>query len=363
MTMILPHIERLPGYAQGEQPPDGTQAIRLNLNESSYPPSPEVVKALQSIPEETLRRYPDAKCDKLRTALAKHYGVREEQTFCSNGSSEIISLVMKVFIGPHGKLAIPDPSFPLYHSVAASYQAECIGIPTRSDFSIDVAHLIHSGAQAVVLVNPNAPTGLLLPIEDVERLVREFTGLVILDEAYIDFAKTDASAVSLIARYSNLLVIRTFSKAYALCGARIGYCFGNERLIAALEKGKDVYNVDAISRELALAALNDQSYMRATTDAIKRTRDRFSGQLASQGFIVVPSHTNFLLCKPPAGSGCPIAEELYDTLMKQNIYVRYYKNPRLRDYLRITIGTDAEMDAVLMAMGQILEQNGKKCDE
>ncbi|GED69541.1 histidinol-phosphate aminotransferase [Brevibacillus reuszeri] len=356
MTMILPHIERLSGYAQGEQPPEGTNAIRLNLNESSYPPSPEVIKALKSIPEETLRRYPDAKCDKLRSALAKHYGVREEQTFCSNGSSEIISLLMKVFIGPRGQIAIPDPSFPLYHSAAASYQVECIGIPTLDDFSIDVEHLIDSSAQAVVLVNPNAPTGLLLSMENVERLVRDFKGLIILDEAYIDFASGEASAISLIDRYPNLLVIRTFSKAYALCGARIGYCFGNEKLIAALEKGKDIYNVDSISRELALAALNDQSYMQATTDAIKRTRNHFSEQLTRQGFTVVPSHTNFILCKPPAALGYPTASELYEILMAQNIYVRYYQQRRLREYLRITIGTDAEMDAVLLAMSQILGQ-------
>lgn len=362
MTMILPHIERLPGYAQGEQPPDGVKAIRLNLNESPYPPSPEVMKALGTITEESLRRYPDAKCDKLRAALAKQYNVREEQTFCSNGSSEIISLLMKVFIGPLGQIAIPDPSFPLYQAVAASYQVNCLTIPTRDDFSIDSERLQHSGAQAVVLVNPNAPTGILLPLTEIERLVKEFAGLVVVDEAYIDFAESGSSALPLINRYPNLLVVRTFSKAYALCGARIGYCFGNEQLIAALEKGKDVYNVDSISRELALAALGDQDYMQETIKAIKRTRARFTEQLRKSGFTVLPSQSNFLLCKPPTGPSSLTSSELYAKLMDQHIYVRHYRQPRLAEYLRITIGTDEEMDILLQALLQIMGQIGNECD-
>lgn len=362
MTMILPHIDRLSGYAQGEQPPDGVKAIRLNLNESPYPPSPEVMKALRAIAEESLRRYPDAKCDKLRAALAKQYNVQEEQTFCSNGSSEIISLLMKVFIGPLGQIAIPDPSFPLYQTVAASYQVKCLTIPTRDDFSIDCEQLQYSGAQAVVLVNPNAPTGILLPLTEVERLVKEFAGLVIVDEAYIDFAETGSSALPLIKRYPNLLVVRTFSKAYALCGARIGYCFGNEQLIAALEKGKDIYNVDSISRELALAALCDQDYMQETIKAISQTRERFTEQLRKNGFTVLPSQTNFLLCKPPTGPGCLISSELYSKLMEQHIYVRHYTQPRLAEYLRITVGTDEEMDILLQALLQIMGQIGNECD-
>lgn len=356
MKMILPHIERMSGYVQGELPPDGAKAIRLNLNESPYPPSPQVLKVLGEIGEETLRRYPDSRCDELRAELALQYGVKEEQTFCSNGSSEIISLIMKVFIGPLGQIAIPDPSFPLYHSVAAGYQSNCIPVPTRGDFTINIDALLNSGAQAIVLVNPNAPTGLLLPREEVIRLVNEFSGLVIVDEAYIDFAESESSMVPLIGNYRNLLVLRTFSKAYGLSGARVGYCFGDEQLIAALDKGKDVYNVDAINRLLALAALRDQSYMIETTNAIKQTREKFAKQLISLGFSVVPSQTNFILCTPPVNDGGPSAYELYEKLMAQGIYVRYYQQPRLQAMLRITIGTEDEIESICRALTQLLGQ-------
>lgn len=248
MTIVLPHIEQMPGYAEGVQPLPEAGAIRLNLNESPHPPSPQVLKALREITEEQLRRYPDSRCEELRAELAAQYGVKVEQTFCSNGSSELISLLMKVFVGPEGKVAIPAPSFPLYHSVAAGYQATCIKVATRDDFSIDGEALRKSGAQAVVLVNPNAPTGLLLSQAEVIHLVEGMDGLVVVHEAYMDFADSDESVISLIDRYPNLLVLRTFSKSYGLCGVRARYSFGHERLIAALEKGKDVYNVDAIAR-------------------------------------------------------------------------------------------------------------------
>ena len=355
MTMILPHIEKMPGYVEGVMPSAGTKAIRLNLNESPYPPSPHVQSALQEIGEEVLRRYPDSRCEQLRAELAANYGVKAEQTFCANGSSEIISLIMKVFVGPEGKIALPDPSFPLYHSVAAGYQAKCIAVPTREDFSIDVDKLRETGAQAVVVVNPNAPTGLMLAKTELIRLLESMDGLVIVDEAYMDFADSDESVISLVDQYPNLLVLRTFSKSYGLCGVRVGYGFADERLITALEKAKDVYNVDAIARHLALAALRDQSYMKETTGRIKRTRAVFSKQLESLGFSVIPSQTNFILCQPPAKAEGQSARELYEKLMEQGIYVRYYQLPRLADMLRITVGTEAEMEEVYAALSRMIE--------
>lgn len=354
MTLILPHIERLTPYALGDLPPEGSAAIKLNQNESPYPPSPLVLEALRTLGEEELRRYPDARCMQLRAALSQLHGVKDEQIFCGNGSSEIISLIVKGFIGPNRRLALPDPSFSLYHTVAASYQASSIAVPTRNDYTVDPGLLMDSGADAIVLVNPNAPTGHLLPLEEVERLVNRFPGLVVIDEAYIDFADPNATAIPLVDRYPNVIVVRTFSKAYALCGARVGYCIAAEPLIAALEKSKDIYNINAISRKLALAALEDREYTMRTVAAVKATRDGFIAELRSLGFDVIPSQTNFVLCTPPAGDGQPDARAWYQSLLERNIYVRHFEHPRLADKLRISIGTDEEMAAVTAVLRALL---------
>lgn len=363
MNLILPHINQMKPYASGAQPHNASRAVKLNLNECLYPPSPHVLEVLRTVDGESLQRYPDRLCYELREALSIHYNVSLEQTFCGNGSSEIITLLFHVFIGSQHRIAVPDPSFPLYYTVASIHQVECIKVPTRDDFSIDVDLLLASGAQAVILVNPNAPTGKVLPLSEVERLVSQFDGLVVVDEAYIDFAETGQSAIPLINRYSNLIVIRTFSKAYSLCGARVGYCFSNEALIAALEKGRNLFNVNAISQKLALAALQDQEYLKRTVTAARRIRDTFSAKLQNIGFNVIPSQTNFILCSPPSNSRGDEALRLYEELMRKNIYVRYFDSDRLRDYLRISVGAENEMailfDAICEWLGlETLARNG-----
>jgi len=355
MSIVLPHIERLSAYPLGDHPPEGVAAIKLNQNENPYPPSARVVDALRSFPEEALRRYPDATCRRLREAIAIRLDVQPEQTFCGNGSSEIISLIMKVFVGSNGKVAIPDPSFTLYHTVAASHQAICQNVPTHSDFTIDIDALLANDVQAIVLINPNAPTGLLLSLTEIERLVNDFPGLVVVDEAYIDFAPPDASAIPLTSRYPNLLVLRTFSKSFALCGARVGYCVGNTALIAALEKGKDIYNVNSLSQRIALAALQDETYTNMTIQAVCRTRDAALLRLEQLGMNPLPSKTNFILCSLPAESPTSLtAADLYRRLLERGIYTRHYPHPRLADKLRISIGTDAEMDLLFKAIADLI---------
>lgn len=353
-TLILPHIERLSPYPMGERPPEGIRTIKLNQNESPYPPSPLVLKALRSIGEEELSRYPDAVNGGLRAVLAERFGVNAERIFCGNGSSEIISLIMKVFVGAQRRVALPDPTFALYATAAAVHQAECIAVPTDSDYAISIDGLLNSGADAVVLVNPNAPTGRTLPPAEVERLVSRFPGLVIIDEAYIDFAPEGTSALPLLGRYENVLLLRTFSKCYALAGARVGYCFGAEPLIAALEKSKDSFNVNAVSAKLAAAALQDREYAKRTAAAVCRTRDWFASGLQALGFRVVPSHTNFVLAEPPSGPGAPTARELYGKLLERGIYVRYFDHPRLADKLRISIGTDEELAVCMAALSELV---------
>ncbi|MFD0712452.1 histidinol-phosphate transaminase [Paenibacillus sp. GCM10027626] len=351
---ILPHIDALTTYALGEQPPEGTTALKLNQNESPYPPSPGVLNALRTFAEEQLRRYPDPGCVQLRQLIAQQLGIEWQQVFCGNGSSEIISLFFKVFVGPGGRVAIPDPTFSLYHTTAASFQASCIAVPTRDDFTIDVDALLAADAKAVVLVNPNAPTGLLLAAEEVERLVQSFDGLVLIDEAYIDFSPQHASALPLLQKYNNVIVLRTFSKAYALCGARVGYCAASRELIAALEKGRDIYNVNAISRSLALAALQDTAYLKWTVEQTVKNRSQFIRQLQQMNFDVLPSETNFVLCRP---SGAMTAERIASELTRRNIFIRHFPHPRINEWLRISIGTGAELEQLLKTLAEITGQS------
>jgi histidinol-phosphate aminotransferase len=355
MSLILPHIDRISRYALGVMPEDPVNALKLNQNESPYPPSPQVHEALLGFGSEELRCYPDGASRMLREALADRYGVEPEQTFCGNGSSEIISLIMKVFIGSGRTVALPDPTFELYHSAAYGYQAGIRRVPLNREFEVDADGLLKSAADAMVLVNPNAPTGRLLPGEEVRRLVSGFDGLVVVDEAYMEFAEPDASAVPLIREFPNLIVLRTFSKAYGLCGARVGCCFADKRLIGALEKGKDIYNVNAVSGKLALAALRDRSYTDKTVALVKRTRDKFSERLQKLGFLVIPSSANFLLCTPPAErKGEMDAGTLYGKLLERGIYVRYFgQHPRLCDKLRISVGTEADMERLSAVLQEL----------
>ncbi|WP_409342667.1 histidinol-phosphate transaminase [Paenibacillus sp. MBLB4367] len=357
MSLILPHIERLAAYEAGDYLEAGGDAIKLNQNESPYPASPKVVAALRSIAEEELRRYPDGRSGLLRSALAHRLGVEENRLFCGNGSSEIIALLFKLLIAPHSRVAMPDPTFMLYHTAAAVNEIETVPVPVNEDFTIDPDRLSESKANAIVLVNPNAPTGLLLPLKRIELLLQRFSGLVIVDEAYIDFAESGSSVLPLIGRYPNLIVVRTFSKSYALCGARVGYCIADAAIVAALDKGRDVFNVNAVSQKLALAALEDEAYMQRTVEAIRRTRKVFCRELVELGFEYIPSQTNFVLCGPMAERcGKVNARLVYEELQQRNIYVRYLKHPRLVNKLRVSIGTDAEMAVLLKELRRIVEQ-------
>ncbi|WP_028563071.1 histidinol-phosphate transaminase [Paenibacillus pinihumi] len=353
MNYVLPHIDKLEPYKSGAMPKDHERAIRIHLNESPYPPSPEVLAALQHTPADILHCYPDPQCTELRQALADLYEVESSQVFCGNGSSELIGLLFRTLIGEQRRVAIPYPSFALYENVAASFQSEVIRMPTAEDFSIDIDQLLACNADAIVLVNPNAPTGLLLPASEVERLARGFDGLVVVDEAYMEFVETDESVIPLIRELPNLLVMRTFSKAYALCGGRVGYVLGNSSLISAFDKGRNSYHLNTLTQRLALAALKDQQYMKSSAAAVRQTRDAFSRQLAELGFTVFPSQTNFVLCTPPADSRLT-AFEWTERLMEQEIYVRYFNADRLRDKLRISIGTNEQMDRVITQLKAIL---------
>lgn len=355
MSFVLPHIMNMPRYQTGLAPQPGRRAVKLNQNENPYPPSPRVSQALLSTDAELLRLYPGESINRLRSALAAFHGVSPNQVFVGNGSSEIISLIMKIFVGSGGSVAVPDPTFGLYQTAAWSQGAKAVKVPLNSRYEVDVDSLVNSRSQAAILVNPNAPTGLILDEGAVAHLAGHFRGLVVVDEAYMDFAgQQAASAAALIRERPNLIVLRTFSKAYSLSGARVGYCLGCPELIAALDKGKDIYNVNSLSAQLALAALEDRVYFRDTVDKIIRTREEYTGRFRAAGFGVLPSSANFLLCQAPGIEEPSRAVQLYEGLAKQDVYVRYFDHPRLADKLRISVGTGEEMDLMWKALLRLI---------
>lgn len=354
MSFVLPHIRNLPRYQTGMSPRAGELAVKLNQNENPYPPSPRVQEALLSADPSVLRLYPGESVEWLRDRLAALHGTVPEQVFIGNGSSEIISLIMKVFVGAGGAVSVPDPTFGLYQTAAWAHGAEVRRVPLHSRYEVNVDGLLAGGSKAVILVNPNAPTGLLLGSGQVEELVNGFPGLVVIDEAYMDFAPTGCSAMELLVRHNNLIVLRTFSKSYSLSGARVGYCVADPELIAALDKGKDIYNVNALSALLALAALEDRDYLQQTVRKIIQTREAYLRRFEAAGFSVLPSSANFLLCRVPVEGNTREALRLYEGLAERGVYVRYFDHPLLKDKLRITVGTDCEMERLWQVLESIL---------
>jgi histidinol-phosphate aminotransferase len=338
------NIEAMAGYTPGEQPAPGDRVIKLNTNENPYPPSPRVVEAVRALDPDRLRRYPDPMANRVRDLVGRMFGVRRENVLCGNGSDELLTLVTRAFVGPGERMAYPTPTYSLYPVLAEIEGAVALEIPTLDNFATPLEALTLADARLLILCNPNAPTGVFTPPEAVADLADRFKGVVVVDEAYVDFAPTDC--MRLATERPNVLVLRTLSKSYSLAGLRFGYAVGAAPLIAGLEKVKDSYNVDAISIELALAALGDQAWMQTHVAKIRSQREHLAAGLAELGFEVTPSEANFILARAPGGK----AEDLYKALKARGILVRYWNLPRLADKLRITVGTPAENDALLSAL-------------
>jgi len=347
MSYIRKNIDAMTGYTPGEQPAPGDRFVKLNTNENPYPPSPRVMEALRAVTADRLRRYPDPAANKVRDIVAKMCGVARENVLCGNGSDELLTLVIRAFIGVGGGLVYPVPTYSLYPVLGAIQAARVIDVPTLPDFSVPIEAIARVTARAMLLCNPNAPTGVFLPVDAVERIARRFCGVVIVDEAYVDFSADNA--MRLAAALPNVIVLRTLSKSYSLAGLRFGYAVGPAPLIAGLEKVKDSYNVDAVSIELAAAALEDRAWMLANVEKVRSERARLAARLAELGFAVTPSEANFILAGVPGGSG----QAWYEGLKSRGILVRWWNLPRLADKLRITVGTPEENDALLAAVGEM----------
>jgi histidinol-phosphate aminotransferase len=339
-----PNIERMTGYVPGEQPAPGERVIKLNTNENPYPPSPRVMEAIRAFDPEGLRRYPNATADAFRDQAAKLHGVGRDQIVAGNGSDEILAMLVRAFVGPGQAIAWPDPTYSLYLVLADIQDARGVALPWAPEWQLPVDALLASGAQAIFFANPNAPSGTVVPPDTVRALARRFGGLVLVDEAYVDFATGDC--VTLVRELPNVVVSRTLSKGYSLCGLRLGYAIAAPDIVDRLMKVKDSYNCHAIAITAGRAALEDQTHAAAGWQAVKRERDRLTGELTRRGWQVIPSQANFLLASVPGGD----AGALYRQLKQQGILVRYFDRPGLDDKLRITVGRPDENDALLAAL-------------
>lgn len=337
------------GYVPGEQP--RTQdVIKLNTNENPYPPSPKAIEALRALPESALRKYPDPVSLRLREACAERYGYPgPEWVIAGNGMDELLALAVRTFTDPGDRVLSPYPTYILYETLATLHGADIGLVDLDDDFQL-TEEFFHRPARLCFLPRPNSPSGVCPPREAVERLCRGFAGLVVIDEAYVDFA--DDHCMDLPQRFDNAIVMRTFSKSFSLAGMRLGVAVAHPDVIAEFMKTKDSYNLNAFSQAAGLAAFLDYDHMRENAEKVRRTRARLVAELEELGFVVPPSQANFVLAR---WSGEPSAREIYLKLKARNIFVRYFHARRLDDALRITVGTDAEIDALLSALRDIVD--------
>ena len=342
---IKKSVMAMQGYIPGEQTTD-SRVIKLNTNESPYPPSPAVQEALRNLNVDTLRLYPDPVSLALRRKIAALHGSGPDNVFVGNGSDETLALCSRAFVEDDGAIGYFEPSYSLYPVLAQIRAVTARPVALGPDF--EWAMPADYQASLFFMTTPNAPTGIQYPKSAIRAFCIRLHGVVVLDEAYVDFAREHCMDLAL--ECDNVLVLRTLSKSYALAGLRLGYVVGAAPLIAALFKIKDSYNVDRITQAAALAALSDQAHMRALVERIRTTRRRTTAELERLGFRVFPSETNFLWVKPPRLA----AAEIYQRLRKQNILVRHFPGDLTGTHLRISIGTDAQMDALLAALTAIL---------
>jgi histidinol-phosphate aminotransferase len=339
-----PAIEAMTAYTPGEQPGPGEKVIKLNTNENPFPPSPRVMEAIRALDGEELRRYPNPMADGFRATAARVLGVSPDMILAGNGSDEILAMVVRTYLGPGDVLAYPSPTYSLYPVLADMGEVKVVEVPWATGWRLPIEALVATGARGIFFANPNAPSGTLVSPDDVRALAERFEGVVLVDEAYVDFA--DANCLGLVRDCPNVIISRTFSKGYSLAGLRFGYAVAATPIIAAMAKVKDSYNCDALSMTAARAALEDQTYARGAWQAVREERARLSAELSRRGWQVIPSQANFILATVPGGN----AEAVYKALKARGILVRYFAKPGLSDKLRLTVGTREQNDAVLAAL-------------
>lgn len=348
--MFAKRFSGLRPYVPGEQPKD-RQYIKLNANENPYPPSPAVGNILREFDPERFRLYPDPDSHELRDAIARMIGngVTGDMIFAGNGSDEVLSFVFYTFFDSDLPLYFPEHTYSFYPVYAGYYGIPYKKIPLAKDFSIDIHAMLEGNSSALIFANPNAPTGIYMSLDGIRDIMRTYPAdrVVVVDEAYIDFG--GESAVSLLGEYKNLVIIRTFSKSFCFAGARLGFMIANPELIEAVCTTKNSFNhfpVDTLTQRIGIASCDDWAYYRGINQKIQKTRDEFARGLTDAGWEVLPSLTNFVFTRKNGIDG----QAVYTLLKEHGILVRFFNLSGITDFVRISIGTDADMTRLLQIM-------------
>lgn len=350
------YVRRVEPYVPGEQP-KSRRVIKLNTNECPYPPSPKVKRALRKIDNRKLRLYPDPQAEELVETLADYYDVKKEQVFVGVGSDDVLAMAFLTFFNSKKPILFPDITYSFYDVWADLYKIPYETIALNDKFEINTEDYERENG-GIVIANPNAPTGLMTPVSEIEKIIKANKDVVVIvDEAYVDFG--GESCVPLVEKYDNLLVVQTFSKSRAMAGMRIGFAIGSKKLIKYLLDAKfsfNSYTMNLPALELGVASVKDDKYFKATVQKVIQTREWTKTQLKALGFSFPDSKTNFIFAKH---SEVP-AKELFEMLKKEKIYVRYFNKPRIDNYLRISIGTDVEMQKLIECLTKYLEKRKDK---
>lgn len=337
-------IEQMEGYTPGFQP-KSTNVVKLNTNENPYPPSPKTIETVRALTGEQLRRYPPPNADTFRNAAASVLGIRAENIICTNGGDDLLTVCFRAFCDSNRPVAYARPTYSLYPVLAQLRGCPAIEIERDASGSLD--RLAEVNAAMTIVCNPNAPTTDFLTIDSLAALAEKLNNVLLIDEAYVDFAEDNA--VRLINDFDNVLILRSMSKGYSLAGMRFGFGIGSVSLINGLMKAKDSYPVDVAAITVATAAIQDQPYFKSNVEKVKSERARLTQQLKSMGFDVADSRTNFVLARCVTQN----AKEVFDALVKRDIFVRYFALPGLEDKLRITVGTSQQNDTLLGGLKEI----------
>jgi len=347
MGYFRDNIEQMKGYEPGFQP-KSTEVVKLNTNENPYPPSPAVLKAISEIKPEQLRRYPDPMGNVFREAAAKINGVEPDWIMVCNGGDELLSMAFTAFCDKKRAAAYPVPTYSLYPVLAQIQNCKAIEVPFDEEFNLP-SRLAGTKAALTIVCNPNAPSGTIVAAEELAELAAEIKGVLLIDEAYVDFA--ERNCIELVKQFDNIIILRSLSKGYSLAGLRFGYAIAKPGLIEGLLKVKDSYNADAIAIAAATAAIKDQGYFKETVEKVKAERKRLTEQLRGLGFEMPDSSSNFVFAEHETRK----AKSVFDKLVQRNIYVRYWDLPGIENKLRISVGTKEQNDTLLSALKEILD--------
>ena len=344
MSYFRPAIDELDVYEPGEQPPSGVDVVKLNTNENPYAPSDAAIEAFRTMDADRLRLYPQPFAEDFRQSAAEVLNIDPDWILVGNGSDDLLTMLLRSVADSDRAVAYPVPTYVLYRTLAQIQNATTIELPFDDAYTLPVEALADANAPLTLVANPNSPSGTRAPNDALTMLAGRLSGVLAIDEAYVEFA-TD-NALELTRRFDNVIVLRTLSKSHSLAGLRLGFGVARPALLGGLAKVKESYNVDAVAARVGAAAIRDTAHTRATVERIRQSRERLAAALAARGFRVWPSEANFLLVRPPDGK----ASQLYRDLKTKGILVRYFARPALEDKLRITVGTDAQNDRLLAAI-------------